>query len=90
MPGVPVATLASPIPAVNLSPMSSPSIHLAEEALALPPELRVQLARLLIESLEGNSRTDAEIAGMLRLRLADLQNGKDTGLNFEQVFGEQA
>ena len=70
--------------------MSSPSIHLAEEALALPPELRVQLARLLIESLEGNSRTDAEIAGMLRLRLADLQNGKDTGLSFEQVFGEPA
>jgi hypothetical protein len=70
--------------------MSSPSIHLAEEALALPPELRVQLARLLIESLEGDRRTDAEIAGMLRSRLANLQSGKDSGLSFEQIFGEPA
>jgi hypothetical protein len=68
--------------------MSSPSIHLVEGALARPPELRMQLARLLIESLEGNNHTNAEIAYRLRSRLAALQNEKDVGLSFEQVFGE--
>jgi hypothetical protein len=34
---------------------------MAEEALSLSPEGRAALARLLMESLETDSRTDAEI-----------------------------
>jgi len=37
------------------------NMTVAEEALALSPEERVSLAKLLIQSLETDSRTDAEI-----------------------------
>lgn len=70
--------------------MALKSIYLAEEALSLPPEQREQLAKLLLESLKPDSRSDAELAAMLRARLADLQSGKDCGLSFEDVFGEKA
>ena len=70
--------------------MPSPSIYLAEEALSLPPAQRAELARLLMDSLDEKGKSDEEISAMLRSRLADLKSGKDTGLTFEEVFGEKA
>ena len=63
--------------------------HLAvtEEALSLSPMERVELAKLLIQSLEGDDRTDEEIKAELNRRLEDLISGKDSGLSFDQVFG---
>ena len=59
----------------------------AEEALALSPEDRAALARLLIESLATDSRADAEIKADLTCRLEELLSKKDDGLRFEEVFG---
>ncbi|MBI5768581.1 MAG: addiction module protein [Verrucomicrobia bacterium] len=70
--------------------MASTSIYLAEEALSLPPAQRAELARLLMDSLDEKGKSDAEISAMLRSRLADLKSGKDAGLSFEEVFGEDA
>ena len=70
--------------------MPSPSLYLAEEALALPPTERAELARLLTDSLKDDGKSDEEIAAALRARLADLKSGKDRGLSFEEVFGEKA
>ena len=67
--------------------MASTSIHLAEEALALPPEQRRQLALLLVGSLETNGPSDDELKRMLQSRLNDLRSGKDRGLTFNEVFG---
>ena len=64
------------------------SVYLAEEALALPPEQREKLAKLLLDSLAGNGQTDVEIQAMLRSRLADLKSGKDQGMTFKEAFGE--
>ena len=61
-------------------------ISVAEEALSLSPEDRADLARLLIQSLEGDSRTDAEITAELATRLAQLKSGEDPGLSFKEVF----
>jgi putative addiction module component (TIGR02574 family) len=61
-------------------------VSVAEEALSLSPADRADLARLLIESLEGDRRTDAEIKAELAARLARLKSGEDPGLNFEEVF----
>lgn len=63
------------------------NIAVAEEALSLSPTERVELAKLLIQSLEGDRRTDDEIKAELNQRLDDLISGKDSGLSFEQVFG---
>lgn len=61
----------------------------AEEALALAPTDRAHLARLLIESLEGDERSDQEVAEELNERLRLLVSGRDPGLTFEQVFGNE-
>jgi len=66
--------------------MALTNIGLAEEALSLSPAERAGLARLLIDSLEGDARTDAEIKADLAQRLEDLVSKKDPGLSFEQVF----
>ena len=63
------------------------NLTVAEEALSLSPEDRAALARLLIESLETDSRTDAEIKAELTSRLEQLQSKKDEGLDFPEVFG---
>ena len=70
--------------------MALTNLAVAEEALSLSPTERAALARLLIQSLESDGRTDAEITAELNRRLADLTSGKDAGLNFEQVFGSPA
>jgi putative addiction module component (TIGR02574 family) len=69
--------------------MSSTSVYLAEEALALPLEQRETLAKLLTESLVRDARSDDEIKAMLRTRLEDLKSGRDEGMSFEEVFGEK-
>jgi len=66
--------------------MALDNLAVAEEALSLSPTQRVELAKLLIQSLEGDSRTDEEIKAELNRRLEDLISGKDSGLTFEQVF----
>lgn len=60
----------------------------AEEALSLPASERVGLARLLVESLEGDPRSNEEISRDLQLRFQKLRSGNDKGMTFEQVFGE--
>jgi putative addiction module component (TIGR02574 family) len=67
--------------------MALNNLAVAEEALSLSPADRVDLAKLLIQSLEGDPRTDEEIKADLNRRLEDLISGKDPGLTFEQVFG---
>ena len=67
--------------------MALTNISLAEEALSLSPEDRADLAKLLIQSLEGNRATDDQIKIELSKRLNDLLSGKDPGLSFEEVFG---
>ena len=67
--------------------MASSSIYLAEEVLSLPAEQRAELARLLMESLREDPRSDDEIRADLRRRLGDLKEGTDPGLTFDEVFG---
>ena len=62
------------------------NVTVAEEALSLSPEEREALARLLIQSLETDSRTDAEIKAELNRRLEQLLSKKDKGLTFQEVF----
>jgi putative addiction module component (TIGR02574 family) len=64
--------------------------HLAEQALALAPAERYELAILLMDSLAPEDpRSDAEIREELQRRAADLESGKDPGASFEEVFGEK-
>lgn len=63
------------------------NLSVAEEALALSPADPADLAKLLIQSLEGNPATDEDIKAELANRLEQLKSGKDSGLTFEQVFG---
>ncbi len=66
--------------------MSLTNLTVAEEALSLSPEDRADLAKLLIQSLEGDARTDEGIKAELAGRLEELRSGHDPGLTFEQVF----
>ncbi|MFN3407928.1 MAG: addiction module protein [Limisphaerales bacterium] len=52
--------------------MNISNLAVAEEALSLPSADRAGLARLLIQSLENDPRTDAEIRDDLARRLDDL------------------
>ncbi|HXI70755.1 MAG TPA: addiction module protein [Verrucomicrobiae bacterium] len=70
--------------------MALTNLAVAEEALSLSPAERADLAKLLIQSLENDSRSDAEIKAELNRRLDDLLSSKDAGLSFEQVFGVRA
>lgn len=70
--------------------MNISNLAVAEEALSLPSADRAGLARLLIQSLENDPRTDAEIRDDLARRLDDLASGRDAGLSFEQVFGARS
>jgi putative addiction module component (TIGR02574 family) len=66
------------------------NLAVAEEALSLAPAERVDLAKLLLQSVEGDSRTDEAIKADLAQRLEALISGKDAGLTFTQVFGSAA
>lgn len=70
--------------------MALTSVFLAEEVLSLPADQRRMLARLLLESVADDGRSEEEIRTMLSLRLDDLKSGRDPGMSFEQVFGEKA
>ncbi len=70
--------------------MAITNLVVAEEVLSLAPAERAALAKLLIQSLEGDSRTDEAIKADLTRRLEDLVSGKDSGLTFNQVFGPTA
>lgn len=70
--------------------MALTSVFLAEEVLSLPAEQRRVLAKLLLESVADDGRSEDEIRLMLRIRLEDLKSGRDPGMSFEQVFGEKA
>ncbi len=63
------------------------NLDMAEEALSLSPAERAGLAKLLIQSLEDDPRTDAEIKDDLTRRLKDLISGQDSGLTFSEIFG---
>ena len=63
------------------------NLAVAEEALSLSHVERADLARLLIQSLDDDPRTDSEIKEDLARRLSDLVSGRDPGLTFEEVFG---
>lgn len=63
-------------------------VAFAEEALSLPASERAGLARLLVESLEGDPRSNEDIRMDLQLRFEKLRSGDDAGMTFEQVFGE--
>ncbi len=67
--------------------MTTTNLAVAEEALSLPPAERADLAKLLIQSLEDDPRTDAEIKEDLTQRLKELIADKDSGLTFQEVFG---
>lgn len=67
--------------------MAQTNLAVAEEALSLSPVERADLARLLIQSLQDDPRTDWEIKADLVQRLNDLVSAKDSGLTFDEVFG---
>ena len=75
---------------LHVGRMALTSVYLAEEALALPAAERSALARLLMESVAGDERSDETIRRDLEDRLARLRSGEDKGLSFEAVFGEPA
>jgi putative addiction module component (TIGR02574 family) len=70
----------------HVEPMPLTNLAVAEEALSLSPAERAELAKLLIQSLEGDSRTDEAIKAELVSRLEHLRSGADPGLSFQEVF----
>ena len=66
--------------------MPPTNISVAEETLSLSPSDRAELAKLPIQSLEGDERTDEAIRSDLADRLEQLRLGADPGLTFEEVF----
>ena len=66
--------------------MAFSSIYLAEEVLSLPADQRAELAKLLMESLREDRRSDEEIRAELQQRFADLKSGADRGLSLDEVF----
>ena len=66
--------------------MALNNLAVAEEVLSLSQAERAALAKLLIESLEDDPRSDEEIKADLTRRLSDLVAGKDSGLTFQEVF----
>ena len=84
-----LSSLARPAAAATVSEMALPSIYLVEEALSLPAEQRRKLADVLLDSLRDDGANDDEVRAMLKARLTDLKSGKDQGMSFEDVFGEE-
>jgi putative addiction module component (TIGR02574 family) len=63
-------------------------VPFAEEALSLPASERAGLVRLLVDSLDGEARSNEEIRADLQVRLEKFHSGADQGMTFDQVFGE--
>ena len=66
--------------------MALTNLAVAEEALGLSQTDRAALAKLLIESLEDDPRSDEEIKADLTRRLHALTTGSEPGLSFKEVF----
>ena len=66
--------------------MALNNLAVAEEVLSLSQAERAALAKLLIESLEDDPRSDEEIKADLTRRLSVLVGGKDSVLTFLEVF----
>ena len=71
----------------TFSRMALTNLAVAEEAISLPAAERADLVKLLVQSLQDDPRTDAEINKDLARRLQDLVSGQDSGLTFQEVFG---
>ncbi len=67
--------------------MALTNLSLAEQVLTLSAAERAEFAKLLLDSLEEDPRTDAEIKADLTNRLEKLRSGADKGLSFQEVFG---
>lgn len=63
-------------------------VSFAEEALSLPAAERAGLVKLLVDSLEGEPRSNEEIRADLQDRFKKLRSGEDKGMSFGEVFGE--
>jgi putative addiction module component (TIGR02574 family) len=57
------------------------------KALKLPPEDRMGLAELLLDSLDESSSVDRKLLRELTRRAADLRSGKVKGLTTKQAYG---
>lgn len=68
--------------------MSVKDVAFAEEALSLPAAERAGLVKLLVDSLEGEPRSNDEIRADLQRRFQDLRCGDDKGMTFGEVFDE--
>jgi putative addiction module component (TIGR02574 family) len=69
--------------------MSLTSVYIAEEVLALPVDQRRMLAKLLMDSVKDDGRSDDQIRSELQARLDDLKSGRDPSMSFDEVFGER-
>lgn len=72
--------LARSMAATSFRSMALTSVYLAEEVLSLPAEQRRMLAKLLMDSVADDGRSEDEIRSMLRTRLDDLKSGRDVGM----------
>jgi putative addiction module component (TIGR02574 family) len=73
-------------PLSYINRMAFTNVNVAEDALSLSPADRAELAKLLIQSLESDTRTDEAIKADLASRLEQLRSGADPGLTFKEVF----
>ncbi len=82
------STLEIALHLLMVTPVILRDVTFAEEALSLPASERAGLVRLLVDSLDGEPRSNEEISADLQVRLEKLRSGADPGMTFDQVFGE--
>ena len=82
------STLEIALYSLTVPPVIVRDVTFAEEALSLPASERAGLVRLLVDSLDGEPRSNEEISADLQVRLEKLRLGTDPGMTFDQVFGE--
>jgi hypothetical protein len=49
---------------------------------------RTKLVEVLVDSLNGTTMPDTDLATLLTARSLALKAGEDAGLSFDEVFGE--
>lgn len=67
--------------------MASSMDPVSIRALKLPPQQRMGLAALLLESLDESSLVDPKLLRDLSKRAAELRSGKVKGLTTEEAYG---
>jgi len=60
---------------------------LSIKALQLPPQQRMSLATLLLESLDDSPSVDPHLLGELSKRASELRSGEVKGLTTEEAYG---